>query len=107
MNDSSHSHVQSLSILSNEQVCSFRPSQSNFATLHILDALSKDMMKMMFWEAYLGESTKRISVHEPRVGVRYQRPALRVLVEVLSRYAIVDSLARFFGSSYSFFRSPI
>lgn len=76
MNDSSHSHVQSLSILSNEQICSFHPSQSNFATLHILDALSKDMMKMMFWEAYLGEFTKRISVHEPRVGGRYQKTSV-------------------------------
>ena len=27
-------------------------------------ALSKDMMKMMFWEAYLGEFTKRISMKQ-------------------------------------------
>lgn len=41
------------------------------------------------------------------LGGGTRRPALRVIVEVLPRYAIVDSLARFFGSSYSFFRSPI
>lgn len=41
------------------------------------------------------------------LGWGTRRPALRVIVEVLPRYAVVDSLARFFGSSYSFFRSPI
>ena len=86
-----------------EQMCSFCPSQSNFTTLHI-----PMLCPRIWWRWCFG---RRI-LENLRSGSAWSKwgevPAtLRVLAEVLPRYAIVDSLARFFGSPYSFFWSPI